>query len=74
MEKVLIFKTGVESKQEVERVFEIFNGMHSIKQWNVDLDDSDRILRIACVDISPEFIEDLFEFEGIYCENMAYNL
>jgi len=72
MQEILIFKTSVNSKEEVELVAELFDMNNSIKKWSFDLDDPDRILRVECLNISPEFIEDLLEFEGIYCTNMEY--
>ena len=72
MQEILIFKTSVNSKEEVELVGELFDMDNSIKKCSFDLDDPDRILRVECLNISPEFIEDLLEFEGIYCTNMEY--
>lgn len=72
MEKILVFKTNVNSKEEVEQVAELFEMNNLIKEWSFDLEDSDKVLRVVCDNICPELIEHLLTTTGIYCSNMEY--
>jgi len=74
MDQVLIFKTDVDGMDDANRVAALFESAAKIKQWSFDLTDCDRILRIVSFDLHPKIIEKLLKVEGIYCENMAYEL
>ena len=74
MENILIFKTGVECENDVERVSALLGAIHKIREWNFDLYDCDKILRVVSSGLQAQVIEDLLEAEGIYCENLTYEL
>ena len=74
MDQVLIFKTDVDGMDDANRVAALFESTAKTKQWSFDLTDCDRILRIVSSDLHPKIIEKLLTVEGIYCENIAYEL
>ena len=67
---VLIFKTSVASKQEVSRVHPLLTSLAEIKQYNFDLEDCDRILRIKCINgkVSSSCLIELLKNLGFYAE------
>lgn len=74
MEDVLIFKTNVKCQSDVKRVSALLASTNQIRQWNFDLYDCDKILRVVSSGLRPEVIESLLKAEGIYCENLTYEL
>lgn len=71
MKQVSVFKTSVEAHEHVQKVAGLFQSIKLITQWNFDLDDCDRILRIVSGKVHPETIENLLRTEGIYCEHLG---
>lgn len=69
---VLIFTTNVTEIDEVIDVTPLLKAVPSIKEWNFDLEDCDRILRIVADDISPRFIEVLMQNAGFSCMELEY--
>ena len=41
-----------------------------IKQWTVDLEDCDKVLRIVCNDLNPREIEQLLFASGMFCREL----
>jgi len=74
MTQILIFKTNVHAQEHVQKVAKLLKSINLIKQWTFDLDDCDKILRVVSLNLQPETIENLLRTEGIYCENLAYEL
>ena len=48
--EVLVFKTNLRFKKQINAVTPHINNLQGVARWNVDLDDSDKILRIECGD------------------------
>jgi len=72
MKQVLVFKTSVSSLQEMEAVEPLLNGLlHETEQWNFDLEDCDRILRIEAVFIQPPTIIDRMRRAGFSCAELG---
>ena len=69
---VLIFTTNVTEPEEVSDVRPLLTAVPSIKEWNFDLEDCDRILRVVSDDISPRFIEILLQNAGFSCMELEY--
>lgn len=58
----LVFRTNLQTPEDVESISEVLNGIDGIKDWNVDLEDWEKVLRIEGVDLeSSEIREALFE-------------
>ncbi|GAA4795856.1 hypothetical protein GCM10023231_25340 [Olivibacter ginsenosidimutans] len=74
MMQVFIFKTSVHAQEHVQKVATLFKSIKLIKQWSFDLEDCDKILRVVSLNLRPEMIENLLRTEGIYCENLEYEL
>ena len=68
---VLVFKTNVVSEQHVDRVQRILNTIQAIREWNLDLDDCDNILRVVSTGLPARQIEELLNAEGISCKELG---
>jgi len=69
---ILIFATSVEKPQQVSKVKTLLTSVQSISQWNFDLEDCDKILRVEADGISPRFIETLLQTAGFNCQELEY--
>ncbi len=72
MEDILIFKTNVNSTEHLQWVDTLFASVEWARQWTVDIEDCDRVLRVVGINLVPERIENLLDTAGIRCEHMAY--
>jgi len=64
---ILVFVTNVADKIAVRRVKPLLTAIPAISDWNFDLDDCDRILRIVANDLSPRKVETLLQTAGFAC-------
>lgn len=69
---VLIFKTSVVNKQEVNRVHFLLSSLSDIKQYNFDLEDCDHVLRVVSQGVEPQTINHMLAIAGFTCEELAY--
>jgi hypothetical protein len=69
---VLIFSTNVAAPEQVTKVQPVLSAVSSIRDWNIDLDDCDKILRIVSNDLSPRYIETLMASAGFNCTELEY--
>lgn len=68
--EVLIFYTNVSDRRDIENISPAINKIDGIKQWTVDTDDCDKVLRIlAASDISSK-IELTLKTSGYACQRM----
>lgn len=71
MKSVLVFKTSVTSKSEVNKLQPALNQlMHKNERWNFDLEDCDHILRVETLDPKPEKFITVIKREGYFCEEL----
>ena len=71
MENVLVFKTSVTKKTEVQKLSPLLNKL--IKHngcWNFDLEDCDNILRVETQKLQAGNISTLLQLQGFYCEEL----
>jgi hypothetical protein len=68
--EVLIFKTNLRFKKQINSVTPHINNLQGIARWNVDLDDTDKILRIESIDLSPRSVEATLQQAGYFCEEL----
>jgi hypothetical protein len=68
--EVLIFKTNLRFKKQIDAVTPHINNLQGIARWNVDLDDVDKILRIESVDLCPRSVEATLQQAGYFCEEL----
>ncbi len=62
--------TSVEKPEQVSRVKSLLTKLPTISDWNFDLDDCDRILRIEAEELSPRYVESLLRQEGLQCKEL----
>ena len=68
--QILVFKTNLTDTNRISDV-EISLDIHpNIIGWNVDLNDSDNILRIVSNNIAAAEVESLLLSAGYYCEEL----
>ena len=68
--EVLVFKTNLRFKKQINAVTPHINNLHGIARWNVDLDDIDRVLRIESDNLSPRKVEATLQQAGYFCEEL----
>jgi len=68
--EILVFKTDIIDKQQVNLLEPQLNELKGIIRWNVDLHDCDKILRVVSENISPRFIEQQMLEAGHYCTEL----
>jgi hypothetical protein len=69
---VLVFMTSVSKPEQVSEVKPLLTGIPAIKEWNFDLEDCDKILRIVSKNLSPRYIESLLKKAGFACMELEY--
>ncbi len=67
---ILIFKTNVEDKKQVRKLFPVLRTLDGILRWNVDLHDIDKVLRIEAVSIAPQRVETVLQQAGYFCKEL----
>ncbi len=68
--EILVFKTNVEDKKQVHKLYPLLKALQGILRWNIDLQDIDKVLRIEAVSISPRIIETALEKAGYFCKEL----
>ena len=68
--EVLVFKTNLRFKKQINAVTPHINTLQGILRWNVDLYDKDKILRIESTDLSARAVEDTLQQAGYFCEEL----
>jgi copper chaperone CopZ len=68
--EVLVFKTNLRFKKQINAVTRHINNLRGITRWNVDLYDKDKILRIESQDLSPRKVEATLQQAGYFCEEL----
>jgi len=70
--EILVFKTNVTSKRKVSKVKSLLTSVAAIKQWNFDLEDCDKVLRIEANGLNTRYVESLLHTAGFHCQEMDY--
>ena len=68
--EILLFKTNVEDKKHVKKLFPVLKTLEGILRWNVDLHDTDKVLRVEAVSLSPRVIELMLQKAGYFCKEL----
>ena len=69
--EVLVFKTNVVTDEHVDQAQKILNAVEYISEWNFDLDDCDKILRVvASEQLSAGKVAELLFEAGISCQEL----
>ena len=67
---ILVFKTNVEDVQQVRKISPHIKNINGVLQWNIDLHDCDKVLRIVADGLSPHSIETILQNAGYYCKEL----
>jgi len=67
---VLVFKTDIIGKADSEHVAQILKEDNRIRNWNIDQDDIDNVLRIESTEMSPTDVIELVKKLGYKCEEL----
>ena len=68
--EVLVFKTNIRYKKEVQTIHPHINTHPGIIKWNVDLKDCDKVLRVVSKNVPPVMIESIMQQLGYVCEEL----
>ena len=68
---VHVFKTSVASKKQVQTVGSFLNILLPSEEWNFDLEDCDKILRVETEEVAPETVITILTSQGFYCDELA---
>ncbi|KYG82526.1 MULTISPECIES: hypothetical protein [Roseivirga] len=68
---VHVFKTSVVSKKQVQAVGSFLNILLPSEEWNFDLEDCDKILRVETEEVAPETVITILTSQGFYCDELA---
>ena len=67
---ILVFKTNLTDSKRISDIESLLDIHPHIIQWNVDLDDCDKVLRIVSRHIAPQEVETMLLNAGYYCEEL----
>ena len=67
---ILVFKTNLETKQQLTAVQTALASLEGINSWNTDLEDCDRILRVVSQGAKPESVIHHMQGLGYFCEEL----
>jgi hypothetical protein len=71
MKQVLVFKTSVNSAQEMLAVKPLLNKLvNKTGRWNFDLEDCDKILRVEAEFVAPDSIIEKLAGAGVLCSEL----
>jgi hypothetical protein len=68
--EILVFKTNLDDTKRVNEVASLLDIHPHIVQWNVDMDDCDKVLRVLSRNIKPLDVEMMLLNAGYYCEEL----
>lgn len=68
--QILVFKTTMANNSHVKKISNTLNRHPLVKEWNVDLHDCDKVLRVVSDLVSPAEIEQLVFEAGYFCEEL----
>lgn len=67
---ILVFKTNLSSQKHVGKVKLVLNLHPCIKEWNVDLQDQDKVLRVVSQQVEAKEIEQIIAGAGYFCQEL----
>lgn len=65
-----VFRTSIQSREEVNKISDKMNNTPGIHEWSVDLDDWEKVLRVECSGITPDKIVKILRAKGIYASTL----
>ena len=68
--EILVFKTNLASSRHIKKISPSLNKHPHINEWNVDLHDCDKVLRVVAESIAPAEVERIVFNAGYFCEEL----
>lgn len=68
--EILVFKTNLANNKHISKVKPALNLHPFIKDWNVDLDDCDKVLRVVTENNPADEIKQILFTAGYFCEEL----
>lgn len=68
--EILVFKTNLTSTRHIKNLGPVLNLHPCIKEWNVDLHDRDKILRVVAENMHATEVENIIFTAGYLCEEL----
>ena len=68
--EVLVFKTDIIGKTDSENLGQVLKEDRRIRNWNIDQNDIDNVLRIESSEMSPADVIQLVRDLGYMCEEL----
>lgn len=68
--EILVFKTNLANQKHVQKVKSPLNIHPYIKEWNVDLHDCDKVLRVVAENIPAKEVQQIILNAGYSCEEL----
>lgn len=65
--EILVFKTNLSNIEHIEKVTLLLNHHPHVLEWNVDLHDCDKVLRVIAKNIRANEVEQIICNAGFYC-------
>lgn len=69
---ISIFSTSISTEEYLNVAARILNAIPGIRKWTVDLEDSDRVLRVIAYNVAPKTIEEHLQRAGYICQELPY--
>lgn len=70
--EILVFKTNVSNRRKAKRAGDLLTALPTVRKWNFDLDDCDKVLRIEATKMETGIIETLLRAAGFVCEELDH--
>ncbi|MES2113134.1 MAG: hypothetical protein V4577_30565 [Bacteroidota bacterium] len=68
---ILLFKTNCFKKRDKAAVKKLMAQLTGVEDWNIDMDDDDRVLRIISRTLSHQYIINLLNQHGYQCGELT---
>ncbi|MBZ4187816.1 hypothetical protein [Niabella beijingensis] len=67
---ILIFKTNIATVRDRKNAALVLDEQPYIRQWSIDMEDVDRVLRVVSLQPEPALITNLITASGYYCAEL----
>lgn len=69
-DRILVLKSNIATYSDLLHIEQPFNHHPEIREWNVDLDDCDHVIRIVTPTLTVADIEALVKSSGYQCSEL----
>jgi hypothetical protein len=68
--EILVFKTNLLNDSDIEKVALLLNAHSGIREWNIDQNDIDHVLRVEADQVTPGEVIMILQGAGFICEEL----